>query len=154
MSRMTCLLLGLALMFAFLPVAMSRQNDVSPAELTIARGGNPADGKGSADCEDITGVYVGCKRRQDTCVGCVTGQVVNGEPVLSTADTLDPTAPKGATGFMEGQNSQDCGDIYMGTCVDDRQSPTGFSCVGKDMNTVCSQGVLEIVPQPAPAAQP
>jgi len=151
MLRIACLALGLS--FASMPLLLEAFADRDNVGRSIVemRGGNPADGKGSGYCDMLSGVYTGCTAKDAACNQCSPA----GDATQSSkADTLSPTAPKGATGFMEGQNPQDCGVIYTGKCVVNPASPTGFTCDGANTPDECTLGILEIVAQPVPVPAP
>lgn len=148
MSRILCLIFGLCLVSAPV-VIMNVTDDLSAGSLALACGGNPGFGKGSVACDEEAGVYTGCTMEFAFCQGCGT-ENEDGSLTPTTANIPDPGAPKGKTGYMLGQKSQDCGTISAGFCVADITKPTGFFCDAVDSGDECSQGILEVVPQPKP----
>ncbi len=147
MIRFACLAIGLVL--ATTPILLDTvvPHDNLGLPLLDLRGGDKMQGKGSGYCDKLSGVYTGCTAKGAACTQCSPAGDQNNS---SKADTLSPDGPKGATGFMEGQNPQDCGVIYSGTCVVNPNSPSGFTCDGMNTADVCTLGVLEIVAQPVP----
>jgi len=148
MPRVICFLLGLSLAFAPL-ISSSRTGDPTPSELSIARGGNPGIGKKSLDCDKAGGQYVGCTVVNGNCQQC--GKTNDDGTFTTTgADFFDFDPPEGETGSQYGTGRQDCGELYMGLCVADSSSPTGFNCVLAALNIKCTGNYSTIVPQNSP----
>ena len=85
------------------------------AELKMARGGDPSYNTKNVFCDQEAGVYSGCASAGGSCAQCGKGPVTFNHLKV---DLVDYTNPLNG-GQQEGQEAQDCGTIFYGSCVND-----------------------------------
>jgi hypothetical protein len=146
MNRIHCLLAAaLTFVLALWLVEQTKAGtSLSPREMIASRGGSAFDAKCNGRCDDLSGLYVGCTQVGDSCTQCA-----NAQGVTTYADYIDMVGVCGGLGgYQYGQQAQNCGDIWSGTCISDPNSPTGFTCQYVDTMNVCTNGLFNVVPQP------
>lgn len=115
---------------------------LSRGEMNALRGGSPQGAKHEGWCDVEAGVYVGCKNAEPSsiCFQCAHPD----EQGAAKADVIGDPDVDHPGGYEHKQDSQDCGTRWMGYCVADSSSPTGFACVATNTGLVCTHGVFVV----------
>ena len=131
------------LLAAAIFTSWENSENLTPAELKLARGGDPSYNTKNVFCDEESGVYSGCAAAGGSCAQCGN----HTSPFTpSKVIVVDYTRPVNG-GQQEGQEAQDCGTIWMGSCVTDATSPSGFRCDLDNTQNVCTIGIFSAVSQ-------
>ena len=148
MTRM--LLISLGLIFSTHSILNDQfaSGGLSDSELATAWGGDTSKTTNTQRCDSkidtLTGdpIYIGCQAVGGNCTQCA----IMGADGMSFTPTqysyLVPLNPPKSPGSQQDKTkTQNCGNLFQGTCVADtnNESPTPYICSGKLTATPCQQ---------------
>lgn len=132
MTRTLCILTGLILtMCAPLWDHLRRDYESSSDQLAQIRGGNLSFTKQKARCDSehpTYPVYASCTNSSSTCIRCMRFTDAGLSPAMFDKLSGAVTGPNYPGKQYNGNTTQNCGQTYVGKCVEDAGEPSGFRC--------------------------
>jgi hypothetical protein len=137
-DRSTSIIAALSLGLWHGSTARRTQVELKSEMLSLLRGGDQGATEMDKRCDmiDLTPIYVGCVSANSPCLQC-------GD--FDPEGAFKPGMGKGIMGapgsgsreWGTGTQSVGCGHRWLGYCVSDPSSPTGFSCVLTTQSFAC-----------------
>ncbi len=142
---LTVLMIGFAVVGGALIVGRKDVGQtLSPRTLRLSFGSDKTSAKCQNHCAILSGNYVACEKVNGYCRQCGDEEMHQAFG-YTTGTPNDPNC--GSSGGFQKDTSggQNCGMVFVGMCVADPSSPTGFACEGANTNMSChvSFGIIE-----------
>lgn len=160
MFRWICLSSGLLVCASSIASQlMGISNKLNDYELATSWGGNTYNGVDTLRCDSAQGgsSYLGCTEPGGPCFQCVTGQINGSYPPAMSRQlvSLQQAVSPGWKVDFQGQPQQNCGGLFRGICVEDRSSPTQYTCSGGVVGGCTAQDpIIKQPPKPTNPGDP